>query len=255
MTYTILAPEYPDPRITVQFFFSLLPDEDPVKKENMVRFRICNILKENCNSSQLTGSINEFLVAIHPVNDGSNRWLAVVPFCSVTNIDESGSNQDSVFTQILHGKGYADFQLPVSHNQPDEYWAMWGYNLHIWHLPPNDDYIPFITPDDYKEFEKNADHLPRCIKAFQREVPTFIRKQWPDVFSEEFDENLDAIMYSNSPIESFNKMIDYPSHRGAAAIDSLFVPGQLNSDTYSLLSRDSYAIFGYFYHVIPMVTL
>lgn len=102
---------------------------------------------------------------------------------------------------------------------------------------------PFITQQDYDEFKKHDDDLERCIAAFKREVPTFLRARWRD----DLEEDIKRIENSNTPLETFNEIIEFPSWTSDALLDDLFTA--TDEEELDLLSFDSYAIFGYFYGI------
>ena len=101
----------------------------------------------------------------------------------------------------------------------------------------------FITQKDYDEFKVNDDDLDRCIAAFKREVPAFLRVRW----QEKYEEDIKKFEASDTPLQTFNEIIKFPSWTSDAFLDDLF---SLTSDEeIELLSFDSYAIFGYFYGI------
>lgn len=235
MVYSISAPHYPDPRITVQFYDTLLPGE---QKDDAMK-RITFIL------AKINGTIHKTKIVLHQTPETSNKCLVIVPFQHVKDIDETGDNKNSIFTQILHGSGYAKFHWTYN-NDCEGWWEMWGYNQNVWQMPLEKNYTPFITAEDFRVFEENGNNLRLCIETFKKEVPIFLRSL------DEKEEDIETIMYSRCPIEAFNRMINYPSYEGAQIIDNLFEPGSIDSPVYKLLSVDSYTIFGYFYHVVPI---
>lgn len=102
---------------------------------------------------------------------------------------------------------------------------------------------PFITQQDYDEFKKHDDDLERCLAAFKREVPTFLRARWRN----DLEEDIKKIETSDTPLETFNEIIEFPSWTSDALLDDLFTA--TNEEELDLLSFDSYAIFGYFYGI------
>lgn len=261
MVYNIESHKENDSRLAIQFFITLLPDEKKLLIEskieeftttyqdftNSVRKRIAKILLGNYTSfknHQISGSIKEENIMIHQVCDDSKEWIVVAFFDKVDDIDETGQNQNSVFTQILHGKGYADFSLqpcyPITWHESKGHWQMWRYDNTI---PPSKNYVPFITPTDYKEFETYDDDLMRCLVTFKRELPIFLRARW----SNEYEHDIVKIENCQSYVDTFNKVINYPSTKGEEIIDNLF--STMDETTMNLLSNDSYAVFGYFYGI------
>ena len=102
---------------------------------------------------------------------------------------------------------------------------------------------PFITQQDYDEFKKHDDDLERCLAAFKREVPTFLRARWRN----DLEEDIKKIETSDTPLETFNEIIEFPSWTSDALLDDLFTA--TDEEELDLLSFDSYAIFGYFYGI------
>jgi len=101
----------------------------------------------------------------------------------------------------------------------------------------------FITQKDYDEFKKNDDDLERCIAAFKREVPAFLRVRW----QEKYEEEIKKIETSDTPLQAFNDCINFPSWGADAILDDLFTA--TSDEDLNLISFDSYAIFGYFYGI------
>ena len=129
-------------------------------------------------------------------------------------------------------------------------WYMWIQNGNN----KNDDiihkdYSPFITYDDYKTFYENDDDLNRCIRAFKDDFPSFLREGWELLTKEEIQE----IEESNTPIETFNKIIHFPSREGEDTLDGLFSYHRDCVDSYydvlDLLTEDTLQILGYFYGI------
>lgn len=261
MVYTITSPSCES---NAQFFFHLTPSEVVMletleTQENghhsldfddicfIVHQRISKILinisqKDNI---QLKCRLTEEDIAIRVLEDGN--WLAIVRFQEITDIDYTGTDQESIFTQILHGKGYADLKLDdLSEDvlyEPNNVWTIWRFNQDVTQWPPSLDYTPFITPKDYQEFEKHDDDLTRCLAAFKKDMPDFLRKRWV----KRFEHDIQKIEKSCSPIETFNKSIHYPSNMSGAIIDDMFTA--FDDDTANLLSDDTYSIIGYFYGI------
>ena len=101
----------------------------------------------------------------------------------------------------------------------------------------------FITQKDYDEFKVNDDDLDRCIGAFKREVPAFLRMRW----AEKYEDDIKKIEASAMPLQTFNDCINFPSSQSEAILDDLFMC--VEDEVLDLLSFDSYAIFGYFYGI------
>ena len=257
-----------DQRTAVQFFFTLLPSEEELfysykinqltydEFYNVVKKRIALVLwtlgaseeNEQFKGTLLEKDINIRRVTIEEVD----RWLAIVRFREVYDIDEDGLNTDSVFTKILHGNGYAELNLSSIPEEQwnesdgswaDRTWTLWNYSEDISQWPPAIGYTPFIRPNDYKEFEKHEDDLGRCLEAFKRDLPTFLRKNW----QEQYEPDIQKIENSHNPIETFNKCINFPSNMSEAIIDDLF--SGVDDEALELLSDDTYSIFGYFYGI------
>ena len=101
----------------------------------------------------------------------------------------------------------------------------------------------FITQKDYDEFKVNDDDLERCIASFKREVPAFLRARW----DKEYEDDIKKIETSNTPLQTFNDCINFPSFGADSILDGLFTC--VDDEELDLLSFDSYAIFGYFYGI------
>ena len=129
-------------------------------------------------------------------------------------------------------------------------WYLWIQNGNN----KNDDiihneYSPFITYDDYKTFYENDDDLDRCITVFKKDFPSFLREGWEVLTNEEIQE----IEVSNTPIETFNKIIRFPSREGEDTLDTLFSYHRDYVDSYydvlDLLTTDTLQVLGYFYGI------
>jgi hypothetical protein len=129
-------------------------------------------------------------------------------------------------------------------------WYLWIQNGNN----KNDDiihneYSPFITYDDYKTFYENDDDLDRCITVFKKDFPSFLREGWEVLTNEEIQE----IEVSNTPIETFNKIIQFPSREGEDTLDTLFSYHRDYVDSYydvlDLLTKDTLQVLGYFYGI------
>lgn len=265
MVYTITGPSSEG---NAQFFFHLTPSEVEMLKilENddhpsyaddpfLTFDEICSIIHQRISkilidiskndNHQLKCRLTKDDIVIRVLEDGN--WLAIVQFQEITDIDYTGSNEKSIFTQILHGKGYADLNLDYLSEkelyEPNNAWTLWKFNEDISQWPPSLEYYPFITPQDYKEFEKNDDDLTRCLAAFKKDMPGFLRKRWV----EEFESDIKKIEQSCCPIQTFNKCIQHPSSMSDAIIDDMFTA--LDDETANLLTEDTYTIIGYFYGI------
>lgn len=102
--------------------------------------------------------------------------------------------------------------------------------------------MSFITSNDYDVFEKNNDSLEKCLSAFNSEFPEFLRHRW----SSNYEDEIVKIETSDSPIDAFNKSINYPSHEGYAELDNLFTFGENDSIG---LSDDVLRVVGYLYNI------
>lgn len=113
----------------------------------------------------------------------------------------------------------------------------------------HNEYSPFITYDDYKIFYENDDDLERCITVFKKDFPSFLREGWDVLTNKEIQE----IEVSNTPIESFNKIINFPSRQGEDTLDTLFSYHRDCLDSYydvlNLLTEDTLQVLGYFYGI------
>jgi len=113
----------------------------------------------------------------------------------------------------------------------------------------HNEYKPFITYDDYKTFDENNDDLDRCIASFHHDFPTFLRKGWNVLNEEEIKE----IEKSNSPIETFNRIIKFPSYAAKDTLDEIFSYHREYRDSYAdvldILTEDTLQVLGYFYDV------
>ena len=101
----------------------------------------------------------------------------------------------------------------------------------------------FITQKDYDEFKVNDDDLDKCIDAFKREVPAFLRARW----SEKYEDDIKKIEASDTPLQTFNDCINFPSFGAEAILDDLFTC--VEDEELDLLSFGSISIFGYFYGI------
>lgn len=192
---------------------------------------------------QLEGELRpeNIIVRIHE-NDEGNA-LVICRFSIVENIDETGENESSIFTQILHTtKRTGTFYLNA---EKSEWWTMWPYlgNNRDYLWPPPKYYIPFITHKDYETFHENDDDLQRCLESFKKEFPAFLRVRW----RKDFEHNIEGMERSSNPMLVFNSVIGYPGSSGEAIIDGLFT--DLSDEEADMLSDDVYSIIGYFYGI------
>lgn len=148
------------------------------------------------------------------------------------------------------GKRCAQCSVCDGHVNENGIWYMWIQNGNN----KNDDiihneYSPFITYDDYKIFYENDDDLDRCITAFKKDFPLFLREGWNVLTKKEIQE----IEVSNTPIETFNKIINFPSRQGQDTLDTLFSYHRDCLDSYydvlNLLTEDTLQLLGYFYGI------
>jgi hypothetical protein len=254
MVYHTANPE----NITVQFFVPMTETElqmlqqfiddeiSFVEFEEEVRCRVIEKLMnplEQCVPKQLEGELRpeNIIVRVHENDDGNA--LVICRFSIIENIDETGENESSVFTQILHTtKRTGTFYLNA---QKSESWTMWPYlaNNRDYLWPPPKYYAPFITHHDYKTFDENDDDLQRCLESFKNEFPAFLRARW----RKDFEVNIQEIERSSNPILIFNTIIGYPGSTGAEIIDGLFT--DISDEEAEMLSEDVYSIIGYFYGI------
>lgn len=103
--------------------------------------------------------------------------------------------------------------------------------------------MAFITQKDYDEFKDNDDDLDRCIMAFKREMPAFLRARLND----KYENDIKKLECSTTPLETFNEIIKFPSYTGHLILDDLFT--LLDEEEEKLLSGDTYSIIGYFYGI------
>ena len=268
MTYNIAGPT---PKTVLQFYIHFTDAELEMYKnheygcfEESVLTRVLSVLhatshiKEN---NQINACITSHDLALRQVMEKTG--LVIARFSDVFDIDESCEIlTDSIFSEILHGCGFANLYLyPYDKslsNEPEDAnaWTMWSYDRLVvpefdkdeniidslvW--PPPKDYQPFITPIDYQTFIDNDDNLIRCIDSFKKEFPDFLRREWSD----EYHRDIKKIEHSNSPIETFNQIIDYPGTGGYYIIDDLFT--NTDQESLKILSYDTYSIIGYFYGI------
>ena len=101
---------------------------------------------------------------------------------------------------------------------------------------------PFVTEKDVQVFRDNEDDLEKCIQAFQKEMPAFLRKRWkPD-----YESRIQVFETAEEPLTAFNQLIgNYPSDGGYAILDDMFT--FVEEEDLDLLSPDTYTILGYFY--------
>jgi hypothetical protein len=217
------------------------------------------ILEDN----QICGCITTRDLVLRDVNE--NVGLIIAMFSNVFDIDKTCEYlPNSIFSQILHGRGYADLRLSDYYkeysNEPvdNNVWTMWGYKglfqktnpeddpeykieERIW--PPPKDYEPFITYKDYKNWNDADDSLDNAINVFREHFPVFLRKMW----GKKYENDIRKIEESPRPLECFNKSINYPSNEGYALIDSLFT--NVSDDDFALLHPEILQIISYFYHI------
>ena len=263
MLYTLSGPSS---ETTVQFFLTPTPDEtelwgyykddDDVSYsdfESMVSTRVFKTL-QNVSDKEISADLKQSNIA---VRCGGPMFVVVVRFEDVRNVDSTGKDTDSVFTQIKHGAGFADLKIIDAVTNEDTVWTMWSYLgscMKTWENgqssiitvtwpPPADIYEPFIRPDDYRVFIANDDDLSRCLEAFRKDMPDFLRSQW----REGFDKDIEAIEKSDIVLDVFNCSIDYPSYTGAAILDDLFTC--VDEEEIEMLSDDTFTILNYFYHI------
>ena len=101
----------------------------------------------------------------------------------------------------------------------------------------------FLTEEDYETFRQNGDDLDRCIAAFQRDMPKYLRQRW----LEKYEPDIASFECAENPIEKFNEIIGYPSWGASAIIDDLFTA--VPDEDFELLSDDTFTILGYFYNI------
>jgi hypothetical protein len=101
---------------------------------------------------------------------------------------------------------------------------------------------PFVTEKDVQVFRDNDDDLEKCIQAFQKEMPAFLRKRWkPD-----YESRIQVFETGEEPLTAFNQLIgNYPSHGGYAILDDMFT--FVDEEDMDLLSENTYQILSYFY--------
>ena len=103
----------------------------------------------------------------------------------------------------------------------------------------------FVTEKDYQVFRDNQDDLEKCIQAFQKDMPAFLRQRW----REEYERDIQDFQTAEEPLTFFNKMIgSYPSTAGDAILDDLFT--FVKKEHMDLLSEDTRQILSYFYNML-----
>jgi len=103
----------------------------------------------------------------------------------------------------------------------------------------------FVTEKDYQVFRDNQDDLEKCIQAFQKDMPAFLRQRW----RKEYERDIQDFQTAEEPLTFFNKMIgNYPSHCGDAILDDLFT--FVDKEDMDLLSEDTLQILSYFYNML-----
>ena len=102
----------------------------------------------------------------------------------------------------------------------------------------------FVTEKDYQVFRDNKDDLEKCIQAFQKDMPAFLRQRW----KEEYECDIEDFQTAEEPLKFFNKMIaNYPSWGGDAILDDLFT--FVDDEDMDLLTEDTLQVLSYFYNM------
>ena len=102
----------------------------------------------------------------------------------------------------------------------------------------------FVTKKDYQVFRDNQDDLQKCIQAFQKDMPAFLRQRW----REEYERDIEDFQTAEEPLTFFNNIIgNYPSTTGDAILDDLFT--FVEKEHMDLLSEDTRQILSYFYNM------
>ena len=258
---------------TFQFFLDFNEDEEEIYKtylsgdrtdfetfENQIKRRVADTFVGRGweavgeMQGQLYGKFNDFTKDIDvrfldkDELDTPNDALVILRFSEIQNIDPTGEETpEGVVTQIHHTlQRTAKFYL---NDAKTEWWHMWPYlpeytedDEMIW--PPDEYYEPIITYKDYKTFAKNDDDLQKCLRAFQADMPDYLRKRWtPD-----YEEEIQKIERAGNVIQAFNRSIGYPGYGGAVILDDMFTC--VEEDELDMLSDDTYTVLGYFYNII-----
>lgn len=258
---------------TFQFFLDFNEEEEEIYKtylsgersdfetfENQIKKRVADTFVgrgwETVGEmqGQLYGKFNDFTKDIDvrfldkDELDTPNDALVILRFSEIQNVDPTGEETpEGVVTQIHHtSKRTAQFYL---NDEKTEWWHMWPYLPEytadedmIW--PPDEYYEPIITYKDYETFEKNNDDLQKCLRAFQTDMPDYLRKRWISDYQEE----ILKIERSGNVIQAFNRSIGYPGWGGAAILDDIFTC--VEEDELDMLSDDTYTVLGYFYNIL-----
>jgi len=203
---------------------------------------------------QLHGKFNDFIKDIDvrfldkDELDTLNDALVILRFSEIQNIDPTGDETpEGIVTQVHHtSKRTAKFYL---NKERTEWWHMWPYlpeytadEEMIW--PPEEYYEPIITYKDYETFAENDDDLQKCLRAFQADIPDYLRKRW----SSDYHADILKIERAGNVIQAFNQSIGYPSSGGAAILDDMFT--FVDEDDLNMLSDDTYTVLGYFYNIL-----
>ena len=253
---------------TFQFFLEfneedktfLLSDRTDIKTfENHLKKRVADTFvgrgweSVGGMNGQLCGKFNDFKKDIDvrfldkDELDTPNDALVILRFSEIQNVDPTGKETpEGIVTQIHHtSKRTAMFYL---NDEKTKWWHMWSYlpeyttdEEMIW--PPDEFYEPIITYKDYETFVENDDDLQKCLRAFQADMPDYLRKRWRS----EYEEEILKIERAGNVIQTFNRSIGYPGYKGVAILDDMFTLVEEND--LDMLSDDTYTVLGYFYNI------
>jgi hypothetical protein len=82
------------------------------------------------------------------------------------------------------------------------------------------------------------------LRAFQADIPDYLRKRWRS----DYEEEILKIERGGNVIQAFNRSIGYPGYGGDAILDDMFTC--VEEDELNMLSDDTYTVLGYFYNLI-----